>query len=146
MKSTEYHLKEPFEYAFQGDTRKAKFILLNLFSGKQMSQAANVKQICLRAFQSFADKAEPDAKPTDVKLTGTEVMQAIYLSTEDANKFLLYMTELLTTKGIALIDGEQHLTKPLIELMSMQDVENVCGEYVLNFIVSSVLKDSQRTS
>jgi len=146
----EYQLKGNLEYARKGDTAKAMFIQCNEFTAKHLSHTAPIKQMCLRAFNDISEgysdeqikQAQESTKETET--TGSDLMQALYMSNEDVSKFFIYMKELLTSENIAFVDGEVKLTKPIFDNLSQEDVEGVCGEYVMTFILASVLRDSQR--
>ena len=147
----EYTLKGKLDYAKKGETAQAKFIELFEFKAKQFSKTVPVKQICVRAFNSFADKADKveieESKKKDAsEVTAEDLMTALYMSGEDLSIFFVNMRELLTSDGICSVDGESKLTKPLFDELGQDDMEGLCSTYVLNFIISSVLRDSQRTS
>jgi hypothetical protein len=42
----------------------------------------------------------------------------------------------LLKENVALVDGEQKLTTPLMEKMSPYDFESMVGEYIANFILA----------
>jgi len=152
METVEYHLKGNLEYANKGETVAARFISINEFTAKHLNYTAPIKQMCLRAFndisEGYSDEEIKEAQESksETETTGSDLMQALYMSNEDVSKFFVYMRELLTSPNIAYVDGEVKLTKPIFEELSQEDVEGVCGEYAMTFILASVLRDSQRQS
>lgn len=139
-----YNLMNPFEYAFKGDQRNAEFITLTAPTMRQHSQAAALKQSIIK----MVTKAVRDAqsrKPTkkedeedeeDEPVTAEMVISTIYGSDcVDAN-VVWEQAKALFREGVALIDGEQKLTAPLIEKMNPVDFEKLTGEYIANFTLA----------
>ena len=53
-------------------------------------------------------------------------------------KILLSAVELFKS-GVAYIEGEAKVTRPVLDEMSNDDLEGMLGEYLANFILRSVL-------
>lgn len=136
-----YNLMNPFEYAFKGDQRNAEFITLTAPTMRQHSQAAALKQSIIKMVTKAVRDAE-SRDPTeneaeeDEPVTAEMVISTIYGSDcVDAN-VVWEQAKALFREGVALIDGEQKLTAPLIEKMSPADFEKLTGEYIANFTLA----------
>lgn len=136
-----FTLTKPFKYAFKGDQRDAGFVLLTAPTMLQHSQSSALKQsiskIVASAIEGIEDAGDGDeGEDKDVGgVTAKMVINTIYTSTcVDAN-IVWEQAKALFKQGVALIDGEQKLTDPLLLKMDTQDFENLVGEYVANFIL-----------
>lgn len=134
-----YDLKESFQYAFKDDMRDATFITLLPPSMKQHSQAAALKQSIIRMVTDAVRNADSDGeddskiKEEEEKITSAMVVATIYGSKCVEVNVVWEQVKALLKSGVALIDGEQRLTIPLMEKMSPEDFENMAGEYIANF-------------
>lgn len=134
-----YELEQPIEYAKGGDLEEAKFITLSAPTSRNMAELAFLKQAFFRALpKDGAVEAEQEGDG-EAKLTGDAVMTLITMSDVDLSSVLATGRELLTS-GVALVGGEQKLTKPLADNLSMDDLGNMIGEYMANFILASALR------
>lgn len=131
----DFTLTKKFGYSFKGDTVEASFIRLTAPSAKQQMLCVELKQYFLRAASEMPDSDKTDDSG-DPK--GEDFIKMLYISSVDMKKVVATGRELLTS-GVALVDGEVKLIKPLIDLFSYNDSENMLGEYCLNFILLSVL-------
>jgi hypothetical protein len=61
------------------------------------------------------------------------VVSAIYGSNSIDANVVWEQAKALFKEGVALVDGEQKLTAPMIDKMSPDDFEKLTGEYVANF-------------
>ena len=133
-----FELTEKFEYAFKGEQREAGFILLFPPTMRQHSQAAALKQsiskIVAKAVEGV-DRDEEDDEEDDKPITAKIVINTIYSSACVDVNVVWEQAKALFKEGVALIDGEQKMTAPLVEKMSPKDFENLVGEYVANFIL-----------
>jgi hypothetical protein len=137
----DFELKKPFKYGKKGLEVEAQFITLLPHSSRHMSYCADLKQAVFQALP----KPDPDAVVEDDEekedsrgLTGLELLLMIYKSDVSLKQVLLTAAELFTIKpSVALIDGEQKLTKPLIDVMDPDEFEQMTGEYICRFIVAS---------
>lgn len=138
-----YTLISQFDYSVKGDTVTAEFIELTAPTSKNMYQCADLKQAFFRAIsehnktQNSPADSEEDTKIED--LTPIELISALYASNTVDMKEILGVSVELFKSGVAKVDGETKLTKPLIDEMSTDDLEGILGEYLLNFILASSL-------
>jgi hypothetical protein len=141
-----FELTTKFTYANKGEQVEAGWIELTAPTVKNAKECAALKQSFFRALP----KADPVAvdqmseaapEPSDKEeMKGAEIMTILSMSKDvELHTVLLHGRELFNS-GVAMIDGEIKLTKPLIDLMSMDDLENMTGEYLANFILASSLK------
>lgn len=140
----DFPLTKEFDYSHKGDTVSATFIKLTAPSAKQLKHCTELKQAFYRAMHEMQkdnpDKGEVE-KTGDEKLTGTEIIQMLFVSESvNMSSVLVNAIELLSS-GVAMIDGEEKLTKPLIQEMSMDDLEGMLGVYLENFILRSLLTE-----
>lgn len=139
-----HELKVPFDYAYLGETTKANFITLKAPSGKTPYRA-ELKQCFFRALNNDTNatvntvSVDSDDKKQEIP-SGSEIVQLICMSRHvELSVFLEYGKKLLTS-GVALIDGETKLTKLLIESMDPDELEEMLGDYMANFILASALR------
>lgn len=133
-------LTEKFEYAFKGEQREAGFVLLYPPTMRQHSQAAALKQSISRIIASAVEGVEREDEDEnkdgkDSSITSKMVINTIYSSACVEANVVWQQAKALFKEGVALIDGEQKMTTPLVEKMSPDDFENLVGEYVANFIL-----------
>lgn len=146
MSEVVYELKSPFVYATGADAPEAMFIELSAPSYKSMPHMVPIKQAFMAAIKEVStDVVEDKEAPKDLEITGTQVMQLMYGWSGDLNKIMVYAQELFKSKGVALVDGEEKLTQPLIDKMSVGDFEGMLGAYIANFIAPSLM-DGQESS
>jgi len=72
-----------------------------------------------------------------------DVISMLYMSDVDMNGVLLSAIELFNS-GVALVDGEQRFTKPIIDTLSPDDLELMTGTYLVNFILASALAKAKK--
>ncbi len=143
-----FTLSKPIKYAHGGADQESDFITLHEPSYKHMDKCIPLKQAFFRAGAQLADNDSGDAGPSDgesTDMTAENLMSMFYMSDEDMVKIMLHAVELFKMPGIAMAGGEQQLKAPMIDTMSNEDLEKMTGEYILNFIVASVLKNLQNS-
>lgn len=146
QESIHHTLESPFEYAFKGETRKAGFISLHAPTMKQHSYAASLKQSIMRSVQSNegveklasneSKLVEEEGDKKDGEITSQVVLSLIFNSKGVDVNVIFEQTKELFKHGGALIDGEEKLTTLLINKMSVDDFQNLTGEYIANFTLA----------
>ena len=136
-----FDITEPFEYAFKGEQRNAGFITLLPPTMKQHSQAAALKQSIIRivreAVQGAGDDDGDDERVnTEDEVTSEQVVATIYGGQCVEAGVVWIQVKALLKENLALIDGEQKLTTPLMEKMSLKDFESMAGTYIANFTLA----------
>lgn len=145
----DFVLTKKIPYSDDGVEVEGSFIKLTAPSSKQLTNCTELKQAFMRAIgdmdKKYTKEEIEDAKKSlgDSKqdMDGSGIMSTLYMSKNvDMVKVLISAIELFRT-GVAEIEGKKELTKPLIDLMSQEDLERMTGEYMANFILRSVLKE-----
>ena len=135
----DFELKHSFSYGRGGEPKDAMFITLFPPTSRHTGECADLKQA---VFRSLPEPKEGDGDSKDSEdraMTGTELLFLLYNAKDVSLKqVLLLAKELFTIKpSVALVDGEERLTKPLIDEMHPEDFECMTGEYIARFIVAS---------
>ena len=139
----DHELELPFQYAYKGDLQEASFVTLKAPSSKHISYCADLKQAFMRALPTdggaSAAEGDKDGKGVD-DLDGESIMMLISMSKDVDLKTVLISARELFASGLAFVDGETKMTKPMVDEMSQDDLENMLGKYYLNFILASWLR------
>lgn len=136
----QYILKQPFTYAHKGDNVEAKFIALTAPTSKTTHECAALKQSFFRAMSEREGTSET-TDDTDIEIEGADVMSLIAMSKDvDLPEVLDIGKRLFQMPGIALVDGETKFGNAILDRMSLDDFEDMLGEYMVNFILASSLK------
>lgn len=151
MDPKEVELKHPFKYHYNGGEEDAKWITISAFTMKQLDKVAPVKEIAMKAMGKLVDnidisaedieeakqakkEAKEDAENMDSQ--GLITVIAMNCGEGDLAKFYEHMKKLLTC-GVAYINGSDvKLSGNYINDLNPSDFENLCGEYIGNFITS----------
>lgn len=138
-----YNLEDSFEYAFQGESKTAGFISLSKPIMKQHFEAAQLQQSIMKMIRKeYSDGDGDDVKKEEAAdLNGdavtSEMILTLMFCTDSVNINTMFeQAKTLFKSGVALIDGEQKLTSSLIYKMSIDDFQNLTGEYIVNFILA----------
>lgn len=136
-------LSKPLSYAHKGNMQEGTFVELKAPTFKQLENFLPVKQAFISAVTSIdSSKTMEDDnaadKEEDVKITGAQALAVMMQSSCDMTKIYLYCAELFKS-GAALLDGEQKLTVSLIEAMDLADFDKLVGDYIANFIATSLM-------
>ncbi len=141
----QFELTKPIKYHAGGEEIEGKFITLAPPAYKQMDKCVPLKQAFYRAAASISDddsvevvgETSPPAEAE--KMTPEGLMSLFYQSAENMLQVMLYGVELFKSPGIAKLEGSVTMTHPMIEQMSQDDLENMLGLYMVNFILASAL-------
>jgi len=135
-----YVLKTQFSYSKEGQVLEAQFIALTAPTSRTTNECAALKQAFFRAMGEQeggdADKVDPD-----FNIQGSDVMTLIAMA-KDVNlpEVLNIGKKLFQQPGIALIDGETKFGNELMNRMSVDDLEDMLGDYLVNFILAASLQ------
>ncbi len=134
-----YELLESFEYAVKGEMQTVNFIELRPPTARNLKECSALKQAFFRALPD-GDSSEVKDDPADVgDIAGSDVIALIMRSENVELNTVLLNARQLFISNIGYIEGEQKLTAPLADLISLDDLENMTGEYLINFILASIL-------
>jgi hypothetical protein len=142
-----YELESPIEYASKGEQHEAGFITLQAPTSRNLTECAQLKQAFFRALPKTPANTEVELpEEGDAELDGPGVMLLIAMSTEVELATVLCIARELFSSGLAQVDGEEKLTKTLLDKMSQDDLENMTGAYLANFILASALQKLKQSS
>jgi len=143
-----YQLKSTFEYAFKGENRTASFISLRPPTMREHHPASQLKQSIMTMIRTTYSgdeilKAGDQAKSSnqgdttaDDDITAELILTLLFSSDNLDINVVFEQAKVLFKAGVALIDGEQVLNNPLVDKMSIDDFQNIVGEYIANFILA----------
>lgn len=138
-----YQLTTPFPYGTaSGEKEDASFITLKAPTSRNSRECAALKQAFFRAVADN-EGGEGDGESNLENIQGADVLMTMAMSTAVDLPDVLETAKHLFTKGrVAFVEGEEKvpLTKPLLELMSQDDVEGMLGDYLVNFTLASSLQ------
>lgn len=130
-------------YAKDGDEVVAEFVQLTAPSSKQLKHTTFLKQSFFRALNSLQGSADKEKAEESPDMKPEDIISMLYMSDVDMNTVLLSAIELFNS-GVALVDGEQRFTKPIIDTLSQEDLELMTGTYLVNFILASALAKAKK--
>ena len=145
-----YNLQRGFDYALKGETQTASFLTLLPPTMKTHTLAAALKQSVMKMFKHVAleqqnvpqiEVAEKDIGSKDTDSEGGELDSSTVLTVMFSNdhvdvNVIFEQAKSLFRQGAILVDGEIKLNQVLIEKMSIDDFQNLTGEYIANFTVA----------
>jgi hypothetical protein len=156
QKDFEFILKSNVDYHQNGESVKAKKLLLRAPSIKHGKLCAKLQQSYKRAQNDQQEKLlkvgiekmgqlikeikktktdEADAKSANVN--GKEIIELLQSSSSiEFSDFLDLFKELLLSGGVCLLDGKIDLLEIHYEKMSYSEIINLIGEYFTNFLLS----------
>lgn len=134
-----YELKTPFKYAKSGEQLEAMFITLKAPTSKNIKENSFLKQAFFRSLpkQNISQDNEQNQIEDNIEITGSEIIAMITMSDNVELITILLTAKELFSSGIALVDGEEKLTKPLIDKITQDDLEDMVGSYMANFTLAS---------
>jgi len=142
-KEFEYQLQQSFDYAHKGATVPASKITVKCPSNKVLkslsviesefmaaitkAQQATTQEAIKEAQANIAGEGELDGKSAIMALLSFGNINTCY----DEFKIILTKT--------AFVDDDEKFEKPMWDDLSVQDTKALLGEYLVNFILSSLL-------
>ncbi len=144
----QFELTTPVKYHSSGEEVEGTFITLCVPSYKQMDKCVPLKQAFYRVAASVQDDESDTTNVSEASSDGSELtpdtlLAMFYQSDEDMVKIILHGVELFKSPGIASIDGTVNMNHELMTKMSQDDLENMLGAYMINFILASALNKAQ---
>jgi len=140
QKAISVDLSQPIEYAKGGELEAGTFITMDPPSSRNMTECAALKQAFFRALPKDGTVETDDTDSNSAEITGEAIMTLITMSKDVELGTVLLLAKELLTSGVAKVEGEVKLTKPLFDNLSQDDVELLVGEYMANFILASALQ------
>ena len=141
-KEVEIVLTEVLSYTPKGsgEMKEAISVILTPPSLKQLKHTTVLKQSFFQAISSMADdKASSDDSGLAPEMAGSDVIAMIFMSDVNVTAMFDSAKELFKS-GVAKLDGTQDFNDIILNKLSVEDFENMVGEYLVNFILASTLK------
>ena len=146
ISEVDYELKVSFKYAHPDGESDANLIRMYPPKLKNIKHIAPLKQAFMQAVvevsrqsNSTSDSSSVDSDKEDTR-TGSDVIAAIEASNVDMGKMLEQFQTLILRSDLFKIDGEVKITDVLLSRISIEDFYEMLGEYMINFIVASLIK------
>lgn len=134
-----YQLIKPIKYAHKGEQQEASFITFSAPSSRNLKECAFLKQCFYRALPK--DTGDTKESEGSEEISGEAILALMYMSPEvDIDKVFLTASKLFISPNIALIEGQTQLKQSHVDNLSYEDLEEVTGKYLANFILASSLK------
>jgi hypothetical protein len=156
QKDFEFTLKSDVKYHQNGETVKAKKLLLRAPSIKHGKICAKLQQSYKRAYGDQQEKLlkigleKMGELIKEVRKTKTEEIEAIKKSNREDivellqtsssvnfDDFLDLFKELILSDGVCLLDGKINLLEIHYEVISYNEIISLVGEYFTNFLLLS---------
>lgn len=137
-----FELEVPIKYAYEGEMVDGTFITLKAPSSKNMLECSVLKQAFFRALPTDTDSTQNSSDDDGEKadLTGDAIMTLIMMSQNVELATIIATARDLFSSGVALLEGETKVTKPILDDIDPDDLERMIGDYLVNFILASSLK------
>lgn len=136
-KEIEYILSEPIKYHHKGQELETDKLILYSPSANQRKNAFKLAQLLSRALKSCMSLADMNKNREsindDTEMDANAIVNLILMSDIEIEEFI-NIFEMLLLNGIAKLDGQENLTKTLIDRLSFDDLKNLLGEYIANFL------------
>lgn len=139
-----FQLTTPIFYQEGGDARvPTNEIILKAPSNKQRRETAKLKQGFFRAMKELQSENNnnEDVKKEgkEEQFGGTQMLSIIMMSKVDLVEYQETFRQLLLN-NIAFVKEGQKLTSHAYDDISGEDSDNMMGEYISNFLLSSWMK------
>lgn len=140
--SYNHELVNKFNYGDKGNLAEAQFITFNAPTSKTLVLCSKLKQFFYQSMPKQDSSVQVDTSEVkEVEIDGDSIMMMIASSKEvDLGEVLLTAKELFKNEEIAQLDGEQKLTVPILDSLDNDELEEMVGRYLANFILASALR------
>lgn len=133
----EYELTTQFDVMVKGQPEPAISITLKAPSSKNLNECSMLKQAFFRSLPKGEEVQSDtvDAKIDDME--GADIIILLSMSTEiELGEALTVAKKLFSSTGIGFVNGDTKLTHDLINMASIDDLEGMLGDYLVNFILA----------
>jgi hypothetical protein len=138
-------LTSPFKYHHQGAEAEAKTLTLKAPFSNLRGITTKLKQAFFQAlkFHESGRKLDQETPQSGAAedLDGKQILALMFMSNVDMEEFMANFKALMVSQGVCLIDGVEQMTSVTYDRMSDEDADTVVGDYLANFIVSSLMKN-----
>lgn len=132
-------LSQPLEYSSKGQAMEAKSITLYAPTRKAFKHNAKLKQLTMQAMASMAEsRTASTADSSENELRGKDLMTMLYASDIDIDELSNTFQTIVTNSSAAKI-GDETITEHLLDKLSMDDYDNLMGEYIVTFLLGDML-------
>ncbi len=140
MKSFTFDLSEPLEYSRNGEVVLGEKIVLYAPKPAQRKKAMKLKQTFFQSLPKGDGSAQQNNKEKESEeIEGHMVLFIVAQSDADYAEFIETGRSLICDRN-AKIDDAEYLTTFTMDKIDLDEMENMVGQYVANFIVRSALK------
>ncbi len=150
-KKTEFSFKlsKTLEYMKEGQKGLCKELVMKAPSVNNMRLISKLKQDFFRAVKSLQN----DFRNIDTKAKANEedsgdmdsdqIISILYMSDIDMGEYIEVFKELMMN-GLCYLDSTQKMTEALYDNLDCDDLENLLGKYLENFMMSSWLNMTRK--
>ncbi len=143
MDEFDFNLSRAIDYTNKGEQKKGEILTLKAPNSKQQAPRVKLQQGFFRAIADQKGGSENEQNDADVKIEGAEILALMLSSDVDMVEYHETFRKLMIS-GVCLVEGEEPLTGTLFDMLSLDDIDSLLGDYLANFILSSVLKTLAR--
>jgi hypothetical protein len=147
LKQIEVKLNDPLTIGVNGTQSECDTVLLTGPSSKQRKAASRLKRLIVSTMTSESrnsgEKPKVDDKPEEsTKIDWDDIVNLLSASTSDdeelVDKAYKYLLKLIGEEGGGGSISGMPITDDIFDRFSFDDVERLLGEYVANFLMSSL--------
>ena len=141
-------LSTPIRYSTKGEFKETEILVLKAPTNRVLSQVSFLQQGFMRVIRAEEEKI-PSSQIEEIKaennssggdeLNGKQMMLAIKASEfVDFQEYANVFRDMLT-HNLAFLDGEEKLTKPVLDEIYTHDMDKIMEAYFENFIIASLI-------
>jgi len=131
-----YELKTSFKYAKGGDNEDATFLDISSPSNKVIKHVTLIEKQLFKAINNVAKETDEQRGSKDEKVRGEDLIMA--LASGDANLEKCYEAFKQILTASCSINGDDKFKVEHFERMSYADTKCLLGEYISNFLFTSL--------
>ncbi len=137
----EFNLASPIEYHDdQGGHANGQLLVLSAPSMNNDTERLKLSQAFFQAVTDGERPDQEDSKDSDMEIPGAAVLAILFGAKSDVKVVVDTFKTLLLAPGICMVENKVPMTEVLYNSMDPEDRDDLMGEYIANFILSSRLK------
>ena len=147
LSEVNYQLLNKLSYTHaQEGACEGTFISMKAPSVRHLSHVAPMKQSFMSAVAESSAKVSgsvdtPDKDKDDSdSMDGSAIIGILEASSVDMNKYVKSFSKMIIHTNLFQIEGETKFTETLLDNLSVEDFYGLMGDYMLNFILASLIK------
>jgi len=133
-----FTLSNPITYAHEGQSGEGQLLVLRAPNSKQQRERITLQQGFFRALNSVSS-SEGGKSEGSQDIKGVEVLALLLSSDVDMVEMHEAFRKLICSQACK-IEDKAEMTSTLFDEIDLDDIDLLMGEYLANFILSSVLK------